>query len=310
MPIPRHPSRIERTIDWKNRGRKAPSIPQSITRHMIQRSRSRCMRIAEPQVGRLFRWRDSPRVSPAFFGLSRIPTGSCHRVRAGGFGQALRQLRTRPIPVRCPYFSSAREINGWKKVTGELPGLSKEAKGKVLVADVPGRFRTLYDDEGMLPRARSAGFIPREGGSRNELHFPKGKLKNWPNTEDVEIVVRPHHAWIVNILPLKSVNEKTQIARTAIDATYAMNKLHFLPKTESCWVENVLEELDEPGEWVLNSNERKLCLWPRNETPVVAPQLRELILLEGQLIKPGRRTVRCAICSFEVSLFCMAIGIP
>lgn len=59
----------------------------------------------------------------------------------------------------------------------------------------------------MLPRARSAGFIPLEGGSRNKLHFPKGRLRNWPNVEDVEIVVRPHHAWIVNVLPLESVDE-------------------------------------------------------------------------------------------------------
>ena len=92
----------------------------------------------------------------------------------------------------------------------------------------------------MLPRARSAGFIPLAGGSRNRLHFPEGKLKNWPNVEDVEIVVRPHHAWICNVLPLESVDEETQMAHTSIDATYAMNRLHFLRETESCWVENVL----------------------------------------------------------------------
>ena len=63
-------------------------------------------------------------------------------------------------PGETPVFSSGREIKGWKKVTGELPGLPKEAQGKVWVADVSDRFFTLYDAEGMLPRARSAGFIP------------------------------------------------------------------------------------------------------------------------------------------------------
>ena len=128
-----------------------------------------------------------------------------------------------PIPAKTPVFSSGREIKEWEKVTGELPGLPEAAQGKVLVADVSGRFLTLYDAEGLLPRARSAGFIPLEGGSRERLHFPAGRLKNWPNVEDVEIVVRPHHAWIVNILPLASVDEEAQIARTSIDATYAMN---------------------------------------------------------------------------------------
>ena len=190
-------------------------------------------------------------------------------------------------PGETPVFSSGQEIDEWKAAKADLPGLPNAAIGKVQVADVSGRFRALFDADGLLPRARSKGFIPLEGGSRNELHFPAGRLKNWPNVEDVEIVVRPHHAWIVNILPLMSVNENKQIARTSIDATYAMNYLHFLKETESCWVENVLEELDEPGEWVLNTKEGKLYLWPRNDSPVLAPQLTELIRIEGKIDKEG-----------------------
>ena len=191
-------------------------------------------------------------------------------------------------PDESPMFSSGREIKGWEKVSGELPGLPKEAWGKVWMADVSDRFFTLYDAEGMLPRARSSGFIPLSGGSRKRLHFPKGRLKNWSNVEDVEIIVRPHHAWISNVLPLVSVDEKKQLATTSIDATYAMNPLHFLKTTESCWVENVLEELDEPGEWVLNTRERKVYLWPRGKSPVMAPQLIELIRVEGEIDKRGR----------------------
>ena len=67
-------------------------------------------------------------------------------------------------------------------------------------------------------------------------------------------------AWIVNILPLESVDEGSQIAGTSSDGAYALNQLHFLKDTESCWVENVLEELDEPGEWALNTKEGKLYL--------------------------------------------------
>lgn len=190
-------------------------------------------------------------------------------------------------PGERPVFSSGREIKGFRKVTGDLPGLPEEALGKVWVADVSDRFFTLYDAHGMLPRARSAGFIPLPGGSRNTLHFPEGRLKNWPNVEDVEIVDRPHHAWIVNVLPLVSVDERAQIARTAIDATYAMNQLHFLKETESCWVENVLEGLDEPGEWVLNTKAGKLYLWPRGESLVFAPTLLELIRVEGAIDEDG-----------------------
>lgn len=197
-------------------------------------------------------------------------------------------------PGETPVFSSGREIKDWRKVSAKLPGLPDAARGKVWVADVSRRFFTLYDAAGRLPRARSTGFIPLEGGSRDKLHFPKGRLKNWPSVEDVEIVVRPHHAWIVNVLPLASVDEDAQIARTSIDATYAMNRLHFLPETESCWVENVLEELDEPGEWVLNTQAGKLYLWPRTEAPpqgIMAPVLQEYIRVEGRIDKMGPKDV-------------------
>jgi len=190
-------------------------------------------------------------------------------------------------PDETPVFSAGQKITGWRPLTTAPPGLPKEAIGNVQVADVSSQFRSLFDSDGLLPRARSEGFIPLAGGSRNELHFPAGRLKNWPNVEDVEIVVRPHHAWVVNILPLEAVDEQRQIAVTSTEATYAMNRLHFLKDTESCWVENTLEELDEPGEWVLNSQEGKLYLWPRNDSPVLAPRLMELIRIEGEVDKEG-----------------------
>ena len=172
----------------------------------------------------------------------------------------------------------------------ELPGLPPEATGNVWVASVSESFHTLYDAEGILPRAQSEGFFSGEGSnSKTLLHFPEGKLKNWSNVEDVELIVRPHHAWISNILPLETVDEEAGIARTSLDATYVMNKLHFLKTTPNCWVENVLDELDEPGEWVLNTVEDKLYLWRRNDSPVVAPKLLELIRVEGKIDKDGPR---------------------
>jgi len=190
-----------------------------------------------------------------------------------------------------PIFSSGKQVSGWKKLTTAPAGLPQASLGKVQVADVSGRFLTLYDADGLLPRARSTGFIPTKDGKRDTLHFPKGAIKNWSNIGDVEVVVRPHHAWIVNILPLSSVNEEKGVARTSTDATYAMNPLHFLKTTKSCFVENVLEELDEPGEWVLNTKEGKLYLWPRNDSAVFTPQLTEFIRIEGKIDKMGAKDI-------------------
>ncbi|MDA9335780.1 right-handed parallel beta-helix repeat-containing protein [Flavobacteriaceae bacterium] len=183
-------------------------------------------------------------------------------------------------PNETPVFSSGQEIKDWQKVTGDIPGLPKEATGNIWVANVSNKFLTLYDDEGMLPRAQSERFMPLEGSKKNMLYFPKGKLKNWSNIEDVEILVRPTREWIVNMLPLASVDEKKGIAHTAIDATYAMTK-------KGCWVENVIEELDEQGEWVLNTKEGKVYLWPRNDSKVIAPTLIEFIKVEGKIDEKG-----------------------
>lgn len=65
-------------------------------------------------------------------------------------------------PGETPVFSSGREITGWKEAPA-LPNLPKEAAGKIMVADVSGSFRTLFDADGLLPRARSTGFIPLDG---------------------------------------------------------------------------------------------------------------------------------------------------
>ncbi|MDA9335701.1 right-handed parallel beta-helix repeat-containing protein, partial [Flavobacteriaceae bacterium] len=187
-------------------------------------------------------------------------------------------------PREKPVFSSGKQINGWEKLTTEIPGLPNVAEGNVLVANVSDKFLTLFDEEGMLPRAQSEGFISEEKtNSRNRLHFPDDAFKNWSNMEDAEIKVRPHHAWITNMLPVESFIEKKQIVNTSIDATYAMNVLHFLKKTENAWVENVIEELDKPGEWVINTKEGKVYLWPRNESTVYAPQLIEFIRVEGEI---------------------------
>jgi len=222
-------------------------------------------------------------------------------------GGANQTITYAAYPGEEPVFSSGVKITGWQKVKGRLPGLPPAARGKVWVTDVPqtkgprsfsfakqngGRFRTLYDGEKMLPRARSKGFVPegvrpareRRWDDRVTLQFPEGALRNWENLEDVEIFIRPTAQWLVNYLGLATVNETERIARTSVPGTYMLAMVN--PKwTESCWVENVLEALDSPGEWVLNTREGKLYLWPENGRPgdnIVAPRLRELFRVEGR----------------------------
>ena len=59
------------------------------------------------------------------------------------------------------------------------------------------------------------------------------------------------------------------------------------------WVENILEALDEPGEWVVNTKTRKVYLWPSDPAPdgsprgILAPSTSELIRVEGAIDYDG-----------------------
>ena len=207
-------------------------------------------------------------------------------------------------PGEEPVFSSGVKISGWKELGRNRPeGLSEMAAAHVWVANVPeplNRFYTLYDGDRRLPRARSNGFNPTEPPlpwdflyQKNPepfytLAFPKGAIKNWENLEDVEIVIRPNVPFTMNILPLESVDEDRCLARTSVPGGYPLRVVTGGIKSgeKTVWVENVLEALDTPGEWVLNSRERKIYLWPIRDEPgdqIYAPCLTELVRVEGDI---------------------------
>lgn len=204
------------------------------------------------------------------------------------------------VPGEEPVITSGVKIEGWKKLDAMIPELPVPARGNVWVADVPeslGRFCTLYDKHGHLPRARGNGFIPEDppadADQRRSLAYPAGVIRNWSNLDDVEIVVRglPKSRSSMNILGLQSVDETAHLAHTSLPATYPLGRTRtrYLMSTPSAWVENVLEVLDFPGAWVLNTHTRKLYLWPRTDKPeeIIAPCLRELIRVEGKIDADG-----------------------
>lgn len=192
-----------------------------------------------------------------------------------------------------PIISVGIPIDGWKLASNNLPNMPEKAKGNVWVANIPrgiDRFYTLYDEDGRLNRARAEGFVPTKMGDKRTVYFPEGKIKNWDNLQDVELNIRPNRAWMINMLPLESVDEDKLMARTAVSATYSMGKLAAWVHTKdgnSAWIENTLEALDEPGEWVVNTKTRKVYLWPRKTASdgapkgVLVPTTSEIIRVEG-----------------------------
>ena len=217
------------------------------------------------------------------------------------------QIVYKAYPSENPIFSSDQKITGWQ-LAKSVTNLPAKAKGKVFVAKMPEmplgkeRFYTLFDNGKLLTRARSNGFEPTkvmtggDGGGvdwkgmvnsdRNSLWFPSGMIKNWTNLSDIEIFIQPNVGYVTNYLTLSSVDEKSGVAQTELPSTYPMGKidkhLHAMDGG-SCRVENVIDYLDSPGEWVVNTKEKLVYYWPENGTPghVTFPQLANYILVDG-----------------------------
>ncbi|MDF7824767.1 right-handed parallel beta-helix repeat-containing protein [Pontiellaceae bacterium B12227] len=191
--------------------------------------------------------------------------------------------RYRAADGASPLISGGRVISGWKK--SELKG------GDIWMAKVPWAhgdafFHCLYDGSKLLQRARSENFAVSVDAARRkyagalknriEFSFAGEGLKSWKNLEDLEMYGRPTRAWLVNYLGIDSVDVKSRTAKLSVPATYNM--------FGSWLVENCIDHLDAPGEWVLNSQEGMLYYWPESGTPgdrIIAPALNELIRVEG-----------------------------
>jgi hypothetical protein len=208
-----------------------------------------------------------------------------------------------------PVITSLKPVAGWQKPSSPLDGLPPEAQGNVWVADVgAGRnFKVLYGNGTMLPRARSKGFSPvrSEKGKENlkRLAVPGNfDLRQWDNLRDVEVVIRPTYAWAMNILPVESVDLKALTVTTTVGGTYPLEpqpqwSIDAHGISDTCWLENAIDFLDSPGEWVLDSRTGKLYLWPVDGTHpenISFPQCVELIRVEGepQDDQPVDRVVR------------------
>lgn len=216
-------------------------------------------------------------------------------------------------PNEAPVFSAGYIITNWQKLKHYPDAFPAKARGRVWVADLPQtrggrwRFRVLFNGDKMLKRASSKAWVPvgefsgewvsmerRSVDEKSVLSFPKGALKNWDNLEDVEIRCWPA-GYTMNILGLASVDEANGTARTTVPATYPIlawpwKEMDATEPLPSAWTENVIDVLDEPGEWVLNTKEGKLYLWPEGDSPgdrIVAPRLKEIVRVEGEVDEFG-----------------------
>ncbi len=189
-------------------------------------------------------------------------------------------------------------VTDWEKPDDLPETFPYAARGKIWTALLPENAldhpRSLFDSHGLLPRACTEDI---QAENREEvtddktLCFTPGSLPAAVRG-DTELFVKPRHPWITNILPVAHADNETGILRTSINATYDLTPGGgwSLPP-RSCSLENVPEGLTQPGRWMIDTEERRLYLWPRateDEPPadVVVPACRELVRFEGDGTEP------------------------
>jgi parallel beta-helix repeat protein len=200
-------------------------------------------------------------------------------------------------PGEKPILSGGLRIGGWRPF-----------KGAILQARLPvraerWRFRQLFFNGERKPRARwpkskpanplYGGWAVHEGCDETNpfqaFRYPKGFLRRrWAKPAMAEVVIFGANGWFNEIIPVASVDRRRRVITLQRPVKDFDRRPWYLPLTlggpNRFCVENALEELDQPGEWCLDSERGVLYFWPPDGTDpgeVVVPRLDCLVSLRG-----------------------------
>ena len=210
----------------------------------------------------------------------------------GGWG-AMRWSRTATLKV-----TKGTHKLRWTNVQGG--GLNFDAfalcddpawtpKGTKLAPPAKGKHRVLVQAETYVDYKAKEFSLGKTRGShpKDKLYFKPGDFALWPRSPEPEIHIFPAWGWVNAILSVKAIDLGNRVVRVT-----NRNCSQELRPGNRYFVENVLEALDQPGEWFLDRAEGRLTYWPKSrrfhEQGVVAPRLDRLIEIAGE--KPPGET--------------------
>jgi hypothetical protein len=213
-------------------------------------------------------------------------------------------------PNEIPVFSGgfSKSATG-KDQLQKLTGLPAAAQGKVWEADVPltaGRlseFRQLWVNDRKTVRAKSMNGdlmdrILSWDKKEQACWIPTPKTPALQKLNGVEMFI--HQWWAIAILRIKKM--EVQGDSTKLFFQQPESKIQSEHPWPAPWISketgnsafyltNVLQFLDEPGEWFLDIAHHKIYYWPRADenmqaATVVAPLLETLVKIEGTIDNP------------------------
>jgi hypothetical protein len=215
-------------------------------------------------------------------------------------------------PGETPVFSGGVSVKGWKKVSGNLPGLPKDAQGKVWVAESPAvgghqlEFRQMWVNTIKANRASGLndGKLPRilsVNKSKEEMWIPKPSLGEIKDAHQLEFFI--HQWWAIAVLRVKSVTMQGDSA--CVKFFQPESRIEFEHPWPAPFIDekkdkggnsafffmNDIRLLNQPGEWFQELPSGKIYYWPRegenmSTANVVVPSLETLVKIQGMSDNP------------------------
>jgi len=189
-----------------------------------------------------------------------------------------------------PVLSGGIAVSGWKKtvVNGHkawAAELTDRKPFKQLFVDGERRARTRLPKQGWHGFAGLVGANARTKWNKGQTaaRFHEGDIQRWKNLRDVELVAL--HLWSESHLPIRSVDPKRRIVEFDRPSVFKL-AMDFSREPGRYVVENILEALEDPGQWYFDRRQRTLLYIPRpgesmRKTQVVVPRLPALVRVKG-----------------------------
>ena len=214
----------------------------------------------------------------------------------------------------------------WAAFPGEKPVLSggvrltnwKPYKGGIWQCEIPAvrggrwKFRQLFCNGKRMERSRYPkvdpddpmysgwSFIegPVEEDGTDAFTYKPGFLdREWARPEQGEVVIWHRFEWGNMVIPITSMEPATRTIKMAHSGRHCLLRAPWIVYAElrennRFRVENILEELDGPGQWCLDIQDGIVYFWPPQEDietlEIVAPSVSPLIDMDGRFWRPEK----------------------
>jgi parallel beta-helix repeat protein len=194
----------------------------------------------------------------------------------------------RAFPNEHPILSGTRRINNFEPYKGQihkanLTGIVKDSYPvRQLFAN--GKRQILARYPNFDPRNPiGGGFLyvksSAEKGSKRKFIYQQGDVHEWTNLQDAEVFIYPGSNWGGRVQNVQTIERNSQVIILSRDATNeikAGNRYFF---------QNLIEELDSPGEWYFDRQGKILYYWPVEDAAlgtVTIPVLKSILEIRGK----------------------------